>query len=104
MSMQTFFLSASQAHEKIGCKKGESCKVVEFLDIIEKIINSEETYDKIRSMFIAQCLEHKNTFNCLSRLASPENSSAADEIGSIMKQLDSLRERKENLKLNLVIF
>lgn len=53
--MQSFLLSVSQDHKKIGCEKEASCKVAEFLDVLDKILNADKTYDETRCLFIADC-------------------------------------------------
>lgn len=99
--MQSFLLSVSQDHKKIGCEKEASCKTAEFLDVLDKNLNADKTYDETRCLFVADCSEDKNVFNCLFQLASPEQSGKVDETGSIMAKLDSLKGREKELQSEL---
>ena len=53
--MQSFLLSVSQDHKKIGCEKEASCKAAEFLDVLDKNLNADKTYDETRCLFVADC-------------------------------------------------
>ena len=53
--MQSFLLSVSQDHKKIGCEKEASCKAAEFLDVLDKNLNADKTYHETRCLLVADC-------------------------------------------------
>lgn len=70
VSIQNFL----QTHEKFGCVKGSSCKVGQFLERINEILNSDTCCDDIRTSFVEHCVQFNDVFNCIYQLIQPENS------------------------------
>ena len=88
VSIQKFFLVVSQTHETFGCANGSSCKVGQFLERINEILNSDTCCDDIRTSFVEHCVHFNDVFNCIYQLIQPENS-------GMIKKFELLTNSKE---------
>ena len=96
LSMQKNFLAVSEAHKKVQCHI-ETCKVNKFLEVFDKILFADKSYNEMRRLFTEPCVKYNSVFNCMCHLCLPENNGKADKIGDIVKNLDNLRDKELDL-------
>lgn len=79
VSIQNFFLEASQTHEKFSCTKESTCNVGQFLKKLAQILRSDKRYNDIRTLFVEVCMQY-DVFNCIYKSIQPENFGIVNDI------------------------
>ena len=94
LSMHKFFLTASQIHEKFGCKKSAPCKLGSFLAGLNEFLFEEKTYDEIHALFTKYCVEHHDVFYITYKLICPCNAEKLDKLSDLLINIDDLQQKE----------
>lgn len=66
----------------------------EFLQMLDKILTADNSYDDMRTLFVEHCVKNNDVFNCMYRLILPENNDVVNQIERITNCISDLRKQE----------
>lgn len=66
----------------------------EFLQMLDKILTADNSYDDMRTLFVEHCVKYNDVFNCMYRLILPENNDVVNQIERITNCISDLRKQE----------